>query len=64
MTTNSKEYSERYYVKNRDKMLENARIKTKCEICGSVVTKHQIKRHLRSPKCKNYSEQIERITEK
>ena len=58
MATNSVEYSKKYYEKNKQTMLENARIKTKCLICGSIVTKCQLKRHMRSIKCNSYIEQL------
>ena len=51
MGTNSQEYSRKYYKEHRDKMLENAKQKIKCEVCGSIVPKGHIKRHKRGYLC-------------
>ena len=61
MPTNSKEYSQEYYKKNGEKMREYMKLKTKCEICGSVVCKALIKRHMRAIKCKSFGENLKAL---
>ena len=52
MPSNSKEYQNEYYLKNRDKILASIYIKVKCKICGAEYKKTHLLRHMKSNKCK------------
>ena len=45
------EQRKEYYEDNRKKILQQRKEKICCEICGSTITKHNIKIHQRSLKC-------------
>jgi hypothetical protein len=49
-----KERKKEYYEKNVNYMLEKRKEKKCCNICGSFVTKYDIKKHQRTQKCINF----------
>ena len=60
-----RDYSLIYYQDNKDIISENGRIyrdnnkdkekeKTKCNVCGSIVSHHGMVRHLRTNKCQKF----------
>lgn len=44
------EYSKKYYEKNRDKILEKARTKVTCELCGGKMTNSSKSKHFLTDK--------------
>jgi len=58
----NKEYREKikqkrnkYYQENKEKVNQKRKIKINCCLCGSLISKYQIKRHQKSKKCKSLS---------
>ena len=49
-----KQYKIEYRIKNKEKIKQKNRIKINCHICGSLITKCNIKRHQKSIKCQNF----------
>jgi hypothetical protein len=52
-----------YYHENKELFLEQKKKKITCEFCGSIVTKHTIRRHQRSQKCLSYQHQHDDVTD-
>jgi len=48
------EYQKKYYQKNKDKLLEKLKEKTKCEICNGSYSYVSKNRHLNSEKHKRF----------
>jgi len=46
-------YNKLYYLKNKDKIINDACTKIECEICGKFTIKNNYKRHLKSKVCMN-----------
>jgi hypothetical protein len=49
MPRNSKEYNHDYYIKNKDRILENISTLVRCE-CGCKVQNQKLERHKKSTK--------------
>jgi len=50
-----KNYHIEYCAKNKEQMSKKRKVKINCCLCGSLISKYQIKRHQRSKKCKSLS---------
>jgi hypothetical protein len=45
----NKEYMKEYYAKNREKLLADWKFKIECKTCKKMVTKNNMKRHIKCP---------------
>tara|TARA_E500000305_G_C3915270_1_gene185347 strand:+ start:91 stop:693 length:603 start_codon:yes stop_codon:yes gene_type:complete len=46
-----KEYQKEYYNQNKEKINEKLKEKITCDICGSIISNGELKRHQRTKKC-------------
>jgi hypothetical protein len=45
------ESNQKYYAKNKEILLSNAKVQVTCELCKTVVKRNCIYRHLQTKKC-------------
>lgn len=48
-----KEYNSSYYINNKNKILDKAKEKKQCSLCGRVVINNNLNNHMRSKLCLN-----------
>lgn len=53
-TRTLKQYSNKYYLQNKDKITEKLAEKVNCDICGCNVRKDYLVKHKRTQKCINF----------
>ena len=51
MPINRKEYAEKYYNTNRERILEIMKIRANCNVCGKLVSRSHMNEHKKSLKC-------------
>ena len=53
MPSNTKQYNAKYYNDNKTKLLNNLKIKAQCPLCGKMVLKYYINKHVNLGNCLN-----------